>query len=334
MGIKVATTKKNDKIKKINNIYINIKEENNNYKVNKKTKKNTLFNNFDINKKSPILVLQCHTKIVSCLILLKDGRIASGSGDKSIIIYNKNTYKPDLIIKEHKDNISCLTELTSGVLASCSWDKTIKLYNINGNKYKTIQTLSYHKGYVEKIIELKNKQLISCSDDKSIIIYSKKNNKYKKDYKILTENSWLQVVQTKFNEICFNGEYEKNICFYDIFERKIAKTINNIKDIPRFLMIREDLLLIGGNKIYLFNVNQYSLIREIDASEYILSMCLLNENTILIASYSIKQYRIEGDNIILISDKKYAHNKSIYSLLSLSNGHFASGSLDTKIKIW
>ena len=333
MGIKVATTKKNEKIKKFNNIYINIKEENNNYKVNKKTKKNTLYNNFDINKKRPILVLQYHTNTVWCLILLKDGRIASGSADKSIIIYNKITYKPDLIIKEHKNLVSCLTELTSGVLASSSWDKTIKLYNINGKKYKIIQTLNYHKDFVNKIIELKNKQLISYSDDKSIIIYSKKNNKYKKDYKILTENSSLSVVQTKFNEICFNEEYEKKICFYDIFERKKKKTINNIKD-SKFLMIREDLLLIGENKISLINVNQYSLIRVIEASEYILSMCLLNENTILIGGYFINQYRIEGDNIILISDKKNAHKNSIYSLLNLSNGHFASGSLDTKLKIW
>ena len=69
----------------------------------------------------------------------------SGSDDKSIIIYNKTTYKPDIIIKEHKDYITCITKLSSGILASCSFDKTINLFNINGMKYEILQTLNYHK---------------------------------------------------------------------------------------------------------------------------------------------------------------------------------------------
>ena len=85
----------------------------------------------------------------------------SGSDDKSIIIYNKTTYKPDIIIKVHKDYITCITKLSSGILASCSFDKTINLFNINGMKYEILQTLNYHSNYVYKIIELKNKNLVS-----------------------------------------------------------------------------------------------------------------------------------------------------------------------------
>jgi len=53
--------------------------------------KNILSNNFDIKeKKYPILKLKLHENRVNCLILLKDGRMASGSNDNSIIIYKKN----------------------------------------------------------------------------------------------------------------------------------------------------------------------------------------------------------------------------------------------------
>ena len=125
-------------------------------------------NNFDIKlKEHPICELTFHTENVYCLILLNDGRIASCSCDKSIIIYNKNTYKPDLIIKEHSAQINSLTQLTSGILASCSDDEAIKLFNINGNNYNVLQTLSHHTNSVYKIIELKNKQLASCSADSS-----------------------------------------------------------------------------------------------------------------------------------------------------------------------
>ena len=64
---------------------------------------------------------------------MNDGRLVSGSRDKSIIIYNKETYKPDLIIKEHSDMVCYITQLSSGILASCSNDHSIILYNIQLN---------------------------------------------------------------------------------------------------------------------------------------------------------------------------------------------------------
>ena len=104
-------------------------------------------------------------------------------------------------------------------------------------------------------------------------------------------------------------------------------------------MITKDLLFVGGeNKISLINVNQHNLIRVIDVpgSSYINTICMLNENILLTGdnSKSIKQWKIEGDNLILISNKENAHNSCIYCLLYLGNNHFASGSYDCIIKIW
>ena len=107
---------------------------------------------------------------------------ATGSKDKSIIIYNKKTFKPDLTIKEHNDFVICIIQLSSGELASSSNDRTIKIYNINENEYQVIQILEYHTDSIWKILELKNKQLISCSRDNSMIFYCKNNNKYIKEF--------------------------------------------------------------------------------------------------------------------------------------------------------
>ena len=48
----------------------------------------------------------------------------------------------------------------------------------------------------------------------------------------------------------------------------------------------------------------------------------------------IRQWRIEGDNLILISKKEKAHDYGIFGLLNLGNGYIASGSFDKTIKIW
>ena len=58
---------------------------------------------------------------------------------KSIIIYNKNTFKPDLIIEEHNSWIYWVTQISSGIFVSCSRDNKIKLFNINGNIYNILK---------------------------------------------------------------------------------------------------------------------------------------------------------------------------------------------------
>ena len=301
----------------------------------KEINNNNLYNNYNIELKNPIHILNDHTNWVGCLTSMNDGRLVSGSDDNSIIIYNKGTYKPYLIIKEHSKAVAYITQLSSGILVSGPSDKSIKLFNIKENKYEVLQTLNDHTYWVNKIIELKNKTLVSCSDDRSIIFYIKDNIKYKKDYQISTNGSCWNIIQTKDNEICYN-EYD-TICFYDLLERKVKSSISNISNYNMIMMTKDLLLITGYNKISIINVNNYKLrIINVPEAGCIYGVCILNQNMLLTGDESkiIRQWRIEGDNLILISKKEKAHDDAIIDLLNLGNGHIASCSWDKTIKIW
>lgn len=335
---------------------------------NKKREKNNLYNNFNINSKSLILKMNFHENWVRCLTLLKDGRLVAGSDDRQIIIYNKITYKPDLKLIE-ENLILYLTTLSTGILA-CAISRKIKLLYIMGNTYQNLQTFEYHYDWVYKIIELKNNNLVSCSEDRKIIFYRKKieigqlntnqisinhqileentdsHNKYEEDYEISSSFLHYSMIQTKENEICYSENtkelYISTICFYDIYKRKINSSISNVKTggpLAPFNLATRDLLIIGSeNIISIIDINKYKIIRlvEVDHSLNIFSFCKLNENMFLIGDNygAITQWKIEGDNIILISKKGYAHEKNIYSLIKVGEGHIASGSYDRLIKIW
>jgi len=104
-------------------------------------------------------------------------------------------------------------------------------------------------------------------------------------------------------------------------------------------MINKELLLIPGyNKISIINVNKYNIVRIIDVkgSNWICGICMLNENILLTGDYNeiIKEWKIEGDNLILISQKEKVHKYDINYLIKIGNGHIASASDDYTIKIW
>jgi len=302
-----------------------------------------LYKDFKIGLKEPIYNLNYHTGNVLILTVLNDGRLVSGARDNSIIIYNNSTYKPDLIIKEHKGGIFCISQLSSGCLASCSEDKTIKIFEIKGVKYEILQTLKYHKNSVYRIIELKNNTLVSSSKDSSIIFYKKDKSQYNIDYKISTDGSCCSLIQTKNNEICYSEYNNNKICFFDLIEKKIKASISNISKRNYtdewFMMINKELLVIPGeNVLSVVNIIEYKISKliKIPDSNWIMGICMLNKNMFLTGgrARTIRQWKIEDDNITLISKKENAHDGDINFLLNLKNGHIASGSDGGIVKIW
>ena len=81
---------------------------------------------------------------------------------------------------------------------------------------------------------------------------------------------------------------------------------------------------------------EYEDLCKIYNSNLIACTCMLNENMLLTGDYNglIKQWKIEGDNLNLVSTKESAQKNSIYSLIKIGDGHIASGSSDKSIKIW
>ena len=104
-------------------------------------------------------------------------------------------------------------------------------------------------------------------------------------------------------------------------------------------MISKELLLIPGiNKISIININEYNIIKiiEVPNSNSIIGVCMLNDNILFTGDSNgiIREWKIEGNNLILISQKENAHNNEIFCLINIGDGHIASGSEDKLIKIW
>ena len=69
---------------------------------------------------------------------------------------------------------------------------------------------------------------------------------------------------------------------------------------------------------------------------FLIVACMLNENMLLTGDDNkrIIQWKIEGDNLQLISKKENAHESDINTLSKIGNGLIISGSYDKFVKIW
>ena len=82
------------------------------------------------------------------------------------------------------------------------------------------------------------------------------------------------------------------------------------------IMMTKDLLIITGeNEISIIKVNNYKLrIINVPEADSIWGVCILNQNMLLTGDESkiIRQWRIEDDNLILISKKEKAHDDYLF----------------------
>ncbi|CAK56367.1 unnamed protein product (macronuclear) [Paramecium tetraurelia] len=129
-----------------------------------------------------------HENVVRSVIKLHNGDYATASRDKTIKIWNQNTFQCIQTLRDHINWVQDLTLIPDNKFASCSDDKTIKIYmqfTQGQSEYRPqsvlwecVNTLRGHESYVVRIVY--NDQfnyLITCSTDGTLRLWdpSQKN---------------------------------------------------------------------------------------------------------------------------------------------------------------
>ena len=137
---------------------------------------NIMNNQVTIDKIKPIRTIKTHH--INNIILLKDGRLATSSSDKTIRIYDKNTYQNNITLEGHLSFVEYISQdqETENIL-SCSNDRSIRIWAKKENTFKCIKSIvNAHNDNITKVIPIDEERMASCSRDMTIKIWESKSS--------------------------------------------------------------------------------------------------------------------------------------------------------------
>ena len=176
---------------------------------------------------SAILVntLTGHSDGVDSLAISPDGKIlVSGSGDKSIKIWNLPTGKLKSTLTGHSSGVNYLAITPDAkTLVSASWDDTIKIWNLPTGKLKSTLT-GHSNGVYSLAISPNGKILVSGSGDKKIKIWNLQTGKLKST--LTGHSNWVSSLAiSPDSKILVSGSYDKSIKIWNLLTGNLESTL-------------------------------------------------------------------------------------------------------------
>lgn len=290
-----------------------------------------------------------HNKIIVSMIELENKKIATGSYDYSIKIWDLSTQNCELVINE-EGRVFSLLEFEPNLILSAI-DKTpdnvqdINLINpddimINSwdlnNPDKSLFSFKGHQLRVNSLVKCDDKFFASCSNDGDIIIW---------DYHLKRSVGFLKghmdciLCMIKLNDgrLC-SGSADKKI---KIWDWKNQNCLSTLKGNDNWIKC---LCQLNNDNGYIISGSQDNLIKVWDSNHCIQnleghnrsvrSICQIdNYNYIATASFdhTIKIWDLNKFECIQTLS---GHNSSVINVIYHSDGYLVSCSNDLTIKIW
>ena len=275
-----------------------------------------------------------HKDKIVCLTEISMGKIATGSYDNTIKIWNINSFSNTCENSINEEgNVLCLLEFENNLLLSGNSKNNINLFNLNNNLNNKIFSFKGHELWVNNLVKLNNNYFASCSNDHQIRIW----DFYKRNcFNVLSGHvdGVLSLFLLSDGKLCSGGG-DLSIKIWIWQNGQCVSTLLGHKKWIKCLYQLSNNYIVSGSddktiKVWMNNKCVRNLIGH---ERSVRTICQINNYFFASGSFdkTIKIWDIFNFNCV---QTIFAHNDLILNIIRKKTGEIVSCSNDHEIKIW
>jgi len=283
-------------------------------------------------------MLHGHIHSVNTLALLPDGRLISGSLDKTIKLWDLKSQTCVATLTGHGKSVEALALLPDGRLVSGSKDNTIKLWDLKSQV--CVATLSGHSDGVTALVPLPDGRLISSSLDNTIKLWNLQKTSFFQKPCIATlsghSNGVTALVLLPDGRL-MSGSYDKTIKLWDLKSQTCVATLTGHSHYVGAFALLPDGRLISGSRdstIKLWDLKTRTCVATLTGhSVDVSALALLPDGRLISGSEdkTIKVWDLKSQTCVATLT---GHSGQVHTLALLSDGRLMSGSGCNTIMLW
>ena len=260
-------------------------------------------------------------------VAISDGKIVSGSLDKTVKIWDINTGELLNTLTGHTNYVYSVA-INEGRVVSGSWDKTIKVWDvITGNLLNTLQG---HGDFV-RCVAIREEKIVSGSLDKTIKIWDSNTGKLLNT--LIGHTNYVYSVAISEGKVV-SGSRDKTVKIWDVNTGELLNTLEGHIDSIASVAVRDGKVVSGSwdKTIKIWDVNTGELLKTLEGHDEYITGVAIRRGRIISSSVdkSIKVWDITTGRLLCRLEGHFSRVNGV----TIREGKIISCSSDKELKIW